>query len=50
MRELRSSDIPVPFDFLETLWSDKKQFERAARSLLEDGLVTKHPEGLALAT
>lgn len=50
LRELRSSDIPVPFDFLETLWSDKEQFERAARSLLEDGLVTEHPEGLALAT
>ncbi len=50
MRELRHSDIPVPEDFLATLWSDPEQFQRALSSLLDDGLVGRSDEGLSLAS
>ena len=44
LRELRSSDTPVPADFLRMLWSEPQQFERALASLLEDGLIEVVPE------
>lgn len=47
LRELRSSDTPVPGNFLATLWSEQKQFERALSSLLEDGLIELAPDNLA---
>jgi len=39
LRELRNSDIPVPQEFLETLWPDQQQFLRALQSLVVDGLI-----------
>lgn len=53
LRELRQSDIPIPRDFLESLWSDQRQFSRALSSLTEDGLVeelTDDPETYQLAS
>lgn len=47
LRELRSSDTPVPLGFLRTLWSEQEQFERALSSLLEDGLIEKGPNNSA---
>ncbi len=47
LRELRSSDTPVPLSFLTTLWSEQEQFERALSSLLEDGLIETGPHNLA---
>ncbi|MCF8549596.1 MAG: A/G-specific adenine glycosylase [Pontimonas sp.] len=44
LRELRSSDTPVPLSFLRTLWSEQEQFERALSSLLEDGLIETGPD------
>jgi A/G-specific adenine glycosylase len=44
LRELRSSDTPVPESFLRTLWSESEQFERALASLLDDGLLEVVPE------
>ncbi len=44
LRELRSSDTPVPLNFLRTLWSEGQQFERALESLLHDGLIEVAPE------
>ena len=44
LRELRSSDTPVPASFLRALWSQPEQFERALASLLEDGLIEAVPE------
>jgi A/G-specific adenine glycosylase len=41
LRELRSSDIPVPKDFLATLWPDETQFHRALKSLVDDGLIRR---------
>jgi len=39
LRELRSSDIPVPAAFLASLWPESTQFEKALQSLLSDGLI-----------
>lgn len=47
LRELRSSDTPVPLGFLRTLWSEQEQFERALSSLLEDGLIETGPNNSA---
>jgi A/G-specific adenine glycosylase len=44
LRELRSSDIPVPQEFLETLWPDRTQFLRALQSLELDGLIQASSE------
>ena len=44
LRELRQSDIPIPRDFLESLWSDQPQLARALSSLTKDGLVEELPE------
>lgn len=43
LRELRSSDTPVPGAFLRTLWVEEEQFERSLQSLLEDGLIERAP-------
>lgn len=48
LRELRHSDIPIPVDFLESLWSDRAQLHRALESLIADGLATRVSEGVAL--
>jgi A/G-specific adenine glycosylase len=50
LRELRHSDIPVPEEFLTTLWQDQQQLRRALDSLIADGLATKDDEGIALPT
>jgi A/G-specific adenine glycosylase len=44
LRELRNSDIPVSGEFLESLWSQHAQVQRALGSLLADGLVEQHSE------
>jgi A/G-specific adenine glycosylase len=44
LRELRSSDTPVPASFLRTLWGESQQFERALASLLDDRLIEAVPE------
>lgn len=44
LRELRSSDTPIPGAFLRTLWSDGEQFDRALASLLGDGLIEAAPD------
>jgi A/G-specific adenine glycosylase len=44
LREVRSSDTPVPASFLRTLWSEPEQFERALASLLDDGLIETVPD------
>jgi A/G-specific adenine glycosylase len=44
LRELRSSDIPVPASFLRKLWGESQQFERALASLLDDGLIETVPD------
>jgi A/G-specific adenine glycosylase len=44
LRELRSSDTPVPEGFLRTLWGEHEQFTRALASLLDDGLIEVVPE------
>lgn len=49
LRELRHSDTPVPESFLDTLWPDSPQYERALESLLRDGLAVREAEGIALA-
>lgn len=49
LRELRSSDIPVPRDFLSSLWSDSRQFERALASLVEDALIVLDESGARLS-
>jgi A/G-specific adenine glycosylase len=49
LRELRTSDIPVPRDFLASLWSDSRQFERALSSLVEDALVVLDESGARLS-
>jgi A/G-specific adenine glycosylase len=50
LRELRHSDIPVPEDFLLTLWHDEPQLRRALESLVADGLATRDEGALRLAT
>jgi A/G-specific adenine glycosylase len=50
LRELRHSDIPVPEDFLLTLWHDEVQLRRALESLVADGLATRDDGALRLAT
>ena len=49
LRELRSSDIPVPRYFLSSLWSDSRQFDRALASLVEDALVVLDESGARLS-
>jgi A/G-specific adenine glycosylase len=44
LRELRSSDTPIPEAFLRTLWGEHEQFTRALASLLDDGLIEAVPE------
>lgn len=44
VRELRSSDVPIPGDFLLSRWPDADQADRALYSLLADGLVEEAPE------
>jgi A/G-specific adenine glycosylase len=39
LRELRTSDTPVPEIFLQGLWPEAPQFSRALSSLIEDGLI-----------
>jgi A/G-specific adenine glycosylase len=46
LRELRTSDIPVPEEFLLSLWPISEQTQRALRSLRADGLVEVAPEEL----
>jgi A/G-specific adenine glycosylase len=41
LRELRHSDVPVPAVFLENLWPEHPQYQRARDSLLADGLIRK---------
>ena len=48
LRELRHSDIPVPEDFLQSLWPDDRQLRRALESLLADGLATRSDGGISL--
>jgi len=43
LREMRESDIPIPREFLSTLWSDVTQLERALESLNNDGLIHEAP-------
>jgi len=43
LRELRSSDTPIPQTFLGTLWPEREQFQRALRSLEADGLIRRSP-------
>ena len=43
LRELRGSDIPIPADAIEAVWSDPAQRERALAGLLRDGLVVGDP-------
>jgi A/G-specific adenine glycosylase len=50
LRELRHSDIPVPEDFLLTLWDDEAQLRRALESLITDGLATRDESALRLTT
>ena len=44
LRELRHSDMPIPRDFLNTLWLDPEQLARALHSLTSDGLVEETPD------
>jgi A/G-specific adenine glycosylase len=44
LRELRKSDIPIPGDFLHSLWPDSPQCARALQSLTDDGLVEELPD------
>lgn len=50
LRELRHSDIPVPEDFLLTLWHDEDQLRRALESLINDGLAARDDGALRLAS
>jgi A/G-specific adenine glycosylase len=43
LRELRRSDVPVPADAVEAVWTDPAQRERALAGLLRDGLVVGDP-------
>ncbi len=42
---LRDHDTPVPKAALDATWDDESQRERCLDSLLDDGLVTVHPDG-----
>ena len=44
LRELRKSDIPIPQDFLHSLWPDSSQLTRALESLTDDSLVEELPD------
>lgn len=44
LRELRGSDIPVPEEFLLSLWPDHKQGSKALLSLEADGLIRRSAE------
>jgi A/G-specific adenine glycosylase len=48
LRELRGSDIPIPAEAIEPLWSDATQRDRALAGLLRDGLVVRAEGGYAL--
>ena len=48
MRELRSSELPVPAERIAELWPDAAQRERALAGLLADGLVEAGETGFAL--
>ncbi len=48
MRELRSSDVPVPSDLLAAVWADAAQRERALAGLVADGLALLVDDGYAL--
>jgi A/G-specific adenine glycosylase len=39
LRELRSSDTPIPAAFLASLWHEPTQFDKALQSLVADGLI-----------
>lgn len=41
LRELRSSDTPVPDHFLSSLWPDRQQYRRCLHSLVLDGLIQR---------
>ena len=43
LRELRSSETPVPSAIVDALWPDAVQRDRALAGLLRDGLVTGDP-------
>ena len=45
MALLRGSLTPVPASALETVWNDREQLQRAADSLLADGLIQRAPSG-----
>jgi A/G-specific adenine glycosylase len=44
LRELRSSDTPIPGSFLQSLSTDQSQYLRALASLTTDGLIAESPE------
>ena len=50
LRELRSSDIPIPEEFFSSLWKDSSQLERALESLVQDGLATRVEGTIGLAS
>ncbi len=45
LESLRGSDVPVPRQVVDAVWSTAPQRERALRSLLDDGLVVETSEG-----
>lgn len=44
LRELRSSEVPIPEEFLGSLWPDRQQYRRALMSLILDGLIRETAE------